>query len=116
MEPRQTYENLNAQAFKNLNVKIEVEFLASAVNNLTATVCGLGSVLLLGDGKTTDEGHKLHPVINSIWTERNFHTVTREQNVRSKFIRYSVNLALFSFLHIFDNECGETQHELRLVN
>ena len=45
MEPRQTYENLNAQAFKNLNVKIEVEFLAGAVNNLTATVCGLGSIL-----------------------------------------------------------------------
>ena len=45
MEPRQTYENLNAQAFKNLNVKIEAEFLAGAVNNLTATVCGLGSVL-----------------------------------------------------------------------
>ena len=44
-EPRQTYENLNAQAFKNLNVKIEVEFLAGAVNNLTATVCGLGSIL-----------------------------------------------------------------------
>ena len=45
MEPRQTYENLNAQAFKNLNVKIEVEFLAGAVNNLTAMVCGLGSIL-----------------------------------------------------------------------
>ena len=23
---------------------------------------------------------------------------------------------LFSFPHIFNNECGETQHELRLVN
>ena len=47
MEPRQTYENLNAQAFKNLNVNIEAEFLAGAVNNLTATVCGLGSVLCI---------------------------------------------------------------------
>ena len=38
MEPRQTYEILDAQAFKNLNTKIEGEFLAGAVNNLTAMV------------------------------------------------------------------------------
>ena len=38
MEPRQTYENLNAQAFKTLNIKIEDELLASVVNNLTATL------------------------------------------------------------------------------
>ena len=35
---RQTYENLDAQAFKTLNMKIEDEFLAGAVNNLTATM------------------------------------------------------------------------------
>ena len=38
MEPRQTYESLDAQAFKDLNTKIEDEFLAGAVNNLTAMV------------------------------------------------------------------------------
>ena len=38
MEPRQTYENLDAQAFKTLNTKIEDEFLAGAVNYLTAAV------------------------------------------------------------------------------
>ena len=38
MEPRQTYENLDAQAFKTLNTKIEDEILAGAVNNLTTTL------------------------------------------------------------------------------
>ena len=38
MEARQTYENLDVQAFKNLNVKIEDEFLAGAVNYLTTAV------------------------------------------------------------------------------
>ena len=38
MEPCQMYENLNAEAFKNLNTKIEDEFIAGAVNNFTATV------------------------------------------------------------------------------
>ena len=38
MESRQTYENLDAQAFKTLKTKIEDEFLAVAVNNLTAPV------------------------------------------------------------------------------
>ena len=38
MEARQTYENLDVQAFKNLNTKIEDEFLAGAVNYLTAAV------------------------------------------------------------------------------
>ena len=38
MEPSQMYENLNAEAFKNLNTKIEDEFIAGAVNNFTATV------------------------------------------------------------------------------
>ena len=38
MEPCQMYENLNAEAFKNLNIKIEDEFIAAAVNNFTATV------------------------------------------------------------------------------
>ena len=38
MERRQTYENLDAQAFKTLNTKIEDELLAGAVNNLTATL------------------------------------------------------------------------------
>ena len=35
MEARQTCENLDVQAFKNLNAKIEDEFLAGAVNYLT---------------------------------------------------------------------------------
>ena len=39
MEPRQTYKNLDAQAFKILHTKIEDEFLAGAVKDLTATVC-----------------------------------------------------------------------------
>ena len=38
MEPRQTYENLDFQAFKYLNTKIEDEFLAGAVDYLTAAV------------------------------------------------------------------------------
>ena len=38
IEPRQTYENLDAQAFKTLNTKIEDELLAGAFNNLTATL------------------------------------------------------------------------------
>ena len=38
MESRQTYENLDAPAFKILHTKIEHEILAGAVNNLTATV------------------------------------------------------------------------------
>ena len=38
MEPRQTYKNLDAQAFKILRTKIEDEFLAGAVNDLTTTV------------------------------------------------------------------------------
>ena len=38
MEPRQTYENLDVQAFKYLNTKIEDEFLAGAVDYLTAAV------------------------------------------------------------------------------
>ena len=38
MEPRQTYENSDAQEFKILHTKIENEFLADAVNNLTAMV------------------------------------------------------------------------------
>lgn len=38
MELRQTYENLDAQAFKTLKTKIEDEFLGDAVNNLSATV------------------------------------------------------------------------------
>ena len=38
MESRQTYENLDAQAFKTLKTKFEDEFLAGAVNNLTAPV------------------------------------------------------------------------------
>ena len=38
MEPRQTYENSDAQEFKILHTKIEDEFLAAAVNNLTAMV------------------------------------------------------------------------------
>ena len=38
MEGRQTCENLDVQAFKNLNTKIEDEFLAGAVNYLTAAV------------------------------------------------------------------------------
>ena len=38
MEPCQMYENLNAEAFKNLNTKIEDEFIAGAVNNFTATL------------------------------------------------------------------------------
>ena len=37
-EACQTYENLDAQAFKNLNTKIKDEFLAGAVNYLTAVV------------------------------------------------------------------------------
>ena len=50
-----------------------------------------------GDGKTTDKCHELHPVISSIWTEGNFHTVPCEQNVRSKFSasrKHRVNVAL----------------------
>ena len=39
MEPRQTYQNLDAQAFKILHTKIEDEFLAGAVNDLNATMC-----------------------------------------------------------------------------
>ena len=38
MEPRQTYENSDAQEFKILHTKIEDEVLADAVNNLTAMV------------------------------------------------------------------------------
>ena len=38
MEPRQMYQNLDAQAFKILHTKIEDEFLAGAVKDLTATV------------------------------------------------------------------------------
>ena len=38
MEPRQTYENSEAQAFKILHTKIEDEFLAGAVNNLITMV------------------------------------------------------------------------------
>ena len=50
MEPRQTYENLDAQAFKTLNTKIEDEFLAGAVNYLTAAVWTPFTSLLYGDG------------------------------------------------------------------
>ena len=38
MEPRQTYEYSDAQAFKILHTKIEDQFLAGAVNNLTTMV------------------------------------------------------------------------------
>ena len=52
------------------------------------------------DGETTDTCHKLYPIISSIWTERNFRTIPREENIWSKFsagrkfVRCRVNVAL----------------------
>ena len=47
---------------------------------------GLRSVLHMRRRQNTQKCRKIHPVISSIWTERNFRTVLCTQNVRSSKI------------------------------